>query len=299
MNKIHFLGLQALWSRIFVSTVLVAAMLLSLSACTDLFDNRIPSINSRQTNASDFASSPDPGLLLLMVPQGHTLTDPLVTAWLDAASELGVRIQPITDRQFKNLGTAALGYAGLILPDQLFMVADNTLIKSVRDYTQAGGQTLLVYDFGTLTLDFNLRPIYPIPKARLSDLAGVNYAMYDTLRDKSIAVGSIAATRSTLRELQVPPGKSSPYIAPAHFTNAAAATSTGPTVSPNITTPANVLSLNSAQLTRYAPADNPQEGTDALESYSGYLLGNLIYPSFVTHGTLLAPHWQCLPRPAW
>ena len=285
MNKIHFLGLQALWSRIFVSTVLVAAMLLSLSACTDLFDNRIPSINSRQTNASDFASSPDPGLLLLMVPQGHTLTDPLVTAWLDAASELGVRIQPITDRQFKNLGTAALGYAGLILPDQLFMVADNTLIKSVRDYTQAGGQTLLVYDFGTLTLDFNLRPIYPIPKARLSDLAGVNYAMYDTLRDKSIAVGSIAATRSTLRELQVPPGKSSPYIAPAHFTNAAAATSTGPTVSPNITTPANVLSLNSAQLTRYAPADNPKEGTDALESYSGYLLGNLIYPSFVTHGT--------------
>ena len=269
-----------------MSSLLAAVTLVALSACTESLDTRKPKLNSRQASTYDFASLPDPGLLLLLVPQGQILTDPLVTAWLDAASEIGVRIQPITDRQFKNMGMAALNYAGLILPDQLYVVADNALLKSIREYTQAGGHTMLVYDFGTLTFDFNLKTVYPIPKSRLSDLAGVNYALYDTLREKSTAVGSIAATRSTLRELQVPPGKSSPYIAPSHLTNGTATLANSEAVgSQKIVTPANVLSLDNAQMTRYVPANSPAETTEALESYSGYLLGNLIYPSFVTHGT--------------
>ena len=285
MKKFCFL-LCAFWSRIFVSSLLAALTLFGVSACTESADTRNPIFNSRQASTSDLASLPDPGLLLLLVPQGQILTDPLVTAWLDAASEIGVRIQPITDRQFKNLGASALRYAGLILPDQLYMVADNALLKSIRDYTQAGGHTLLVYDFGTLTLDFNLKPIYPIPKSRLSDLAGVDYALYDTLREKSTAIGSIAATRNTLRELQVPPGKSSPYTAPTHTSDGTATLANSDAVgSQNIATPAKVLALNKAQMTHYVPAISPPETTEALESYSGYLLGNLIYPSFVTHGT--------------
>ena len=210
----------------------------------------------------------------------------MVTAWVDAASEIGVRVHPISDRQFKNLGAEALKYAGLILPDQLHVVADNALLKSIRDYTQAGGNTMLVYDFGTLTLDFNLKPIYPIPKSRLSDLAGVNYALYDTLREKSIATGSVAAKRSTLRELQVPPGKSSPYIAPSDVANGTATLANQDSIgSASLIKPADVLSLNNAQTTRYEPINSPAETNEPLESYSGYLLGNLIYPSFVTHGT--------------
>ena len=210
----------------------------------------------------------------------------MVTAWVDAASEIGVRVHPISDRQFKNLGAEALKYAGLILPDQLHVIADNALLKSIRDYTQAGGNTMLVYDFGTLTLDFNLKPIYPIPKSRLSDLAGVNYALYDTLREKSIATGSVAAKRSTLRELQVPPGKSSPYIAPSDIANGTATLANQDSIgSASLIKPADVLSLNNAQTTRYEPINSPAETNEPLESYSGYLLGNLIYPSFVTHGT--------------
>ena len=210
----------------------------------------------------------------------------MVTAWVDAASEIGVRVHPISDRQFKNLGAEALKYAGLILPDQLHVIADNALLKSIRDYTQAGGNTMLVYDFGTLTLDSNLKPIYPIPKSRLSDLAGVNYALYDTLREKSIATGSVAAKRSTLRELQVPPGKSSPYIAPSDIANGTATLANQDSIgSASLIKPADVLSLNNAQTTRYEPINSPAETNEPLESYSGYLLGNLIYPSFVTHGT--------------
>ena len=289
MKKIHFAWLHALWFRVVASSLLAGVMLVAVSACTESADTRNPTSDSRQASTTDFASPPDPGLLLLLVPQGQKLTDPLVTAWLDAASEIGVRIQPITDRQFKSMGTAALNFAGLILPDQLYVVADNALLKSIRDYTQAGGQTLLVYDFGTLTLDFNRKPIYPIPKSRLSDLAGVNYALYDTLREKSTAVGSIAATRNTLRELQVPPGKSSPYVAPSHLAaNTATLANSDAAGFKSFVTPANVLSLNNAQMTRYVPANSPAETTattETLESYSGYLLGNLIYPSFVTHGT--------------
>ena len=217
------------------------------------------------------------------------MTNPMLTAWFDAASEIGIRIQTVTDKQFKKMGMAAQNYAGLILPDQLHAVADDALLKSIRDYTQAGGQTLLVYDFGTLTLDGNSRPTYPIPKSRLSDLAGVDYALYHTLREKSTAVGSIAATRSTLRELQVPPGKSSPYIAPGSQASGTAtvADSTAGS-SQNSNAPGNFLSLNNAQLPREAVASSPAEApqaSDALESYSGYLLGNLVYSSFVTQGS--------------
>ena len=239
----------------------------------------------RQPGTTDVAQQPDPGLLLLLVPDGQLLTHPMVTAWVDAASEIGVRIQPVTDRQFKKMGNSALNFAGLILPDQLHVVADDALLKSIRDYTLAGGQTMLVYDFATLALDGNAKPIYPIPKSRLSDLAGVDYALYHTLREKSTAVGSIAATRSTLRELQVPPGKSSPYIAPgsqANGTTTSADAAAGG--SQNTNAPANSLSLNNAQLPREPAATVSPEAKDALESYSGYLLGNLVYSSFVTQG---------------
>ena len=286
MKKIHPAWLRSLWFRVLLSGLLAGATLFAVSSCTEPAETRNTVLGSQQTTSADFAHPPDPGLLLLLVPQGQLLTDPMLTAWLDAASEIGVRMQPITDRQFNRLGATALSYAGLILPDHLFMVADNGLLSSIRDYTQAGGQTMLVYDFGTLTLDFNAKPTYSIPKARLSDLAGVNYALYDMLREKSITNGSIAATRSTLRDLQVPPGKSSPYLVPASKVNGTATVAySAPVADSSATTPAKVLSLNSAQMTYVAPANIPAVASEPLESYSGYLLGNLVYPSFVTHGT--------------
>ena len=272
--------------RNWLSSLATGLMLVALSGCAEPPGNGSPMLNTQQTRVSELAPPPDAGLLLLLVPNDQLLSSPMVTAWVDAASEIGVRLHAISDRQFKNLGVAALDYAGLILPDQLHVVADDALLQSIRDYTHAGGHTLLVHDFGTLMLNSNLKPVYPIPKSRLSDLAGVDYALYDTLREKSTALGSIAATRNTLRQLQVPPGKSSPYIAPSHLGRGAATLANSEASSAQKTsTPAAVLSLNSAQLTHHVPANGLSEADEALESYSGYLLGNLIYPSFVTHGT--------------
>ncbi|GKT18692.1 hypothetical protein AVHY2522_19780 [Acidovorax sp. SUPP2522] len=154
----------------------------------------------------------DPGLLMLLLPDDQPATDPRVTAWLDAASETGTRIAVVTDAQFLAMAPAkALKYAGLVLPDQLHVIATDALLASVRSYVTAGGRALLTYDFGALTLNANNQPVYPIPKSRLSDLAGVDYVLYDALLGQMVGLGPVTAMRSTMRELLVPPGKSLPY----------------------------------------------------------------------------------------
>lgn len=286
MRYLRLNNLPILQPLLWLKFIFAGLFAIGLSGCAEQTGINNSGFNPRDTNAPYTTLEADGGLLLMLVPEGLALTNPMVTAWIDAGSEIGVRIRPVTDRQFRMLGRGALKFAGLILPDQLHLVADNELLWSIRSYIQAGGQALLVYDFGTFALNWNQKPVYPIPKSRLSDLAGVNYALYNTLREKSSVVGSIAATRSTLRELQVPPGKSSPYLVPKHLvddtTTSAASKAVG---EQKLVTPGSVLSLNSAQMTRYAPTNSPAVATDALESYSGYLLGNLIYPSFVTQGT--------------
>ena len=271
------------WFLCFFAGLLAA----TLSGCVDLSDSSGSLTSSQQAGAPDSAPPADAGLLLLLVPDDQVPTDPMVTAWVDAGSEIGVRIQAVTDRQFMALGIDALKYAGLILPDQLHVYADDALLKSIRDYTQEGGNTFLVHNFGTLVLDGNRQPTYPIPKSRLSDLAGVDYALYHTLREKSAVAGSVIAMRSTLRELQVPPGKSSVYLPARNSltgtgTSAYMVTSAGKAMESN----GSYVPVSSVSPSRLKDAGSTGVGTtDVLESYSGYLLGNLIYPSFVTQGS--------------
>jgi hypothetical protein len=304
------------------------------------------------------AAVPDPGVLLLLLPDGQDVKDPKVSAWLDAAGEEGVRIQPVMDTAFMSMGASALGYAGLVLPDSLHTVASDSLIAAIHNYTVAGGKTLLVFDFGALTLSGTV-PVYPVPKSRLSSLAGVDYVLYDQLRERTTGLGPITALRSTLRSLLVPPGKSmaftelvssTPALSSSSTLNSVTVTSaTEPVSSPLLS--ASALSKQSALYLPVSTQDpggalgfDPQQyaslpyagsgwssatlrrsgasvridlgravrrspalavtattlsssartpmasaalitGTDPLESYSGYLLGPLIYPSYVTQGS--------------
>ena len=226
----------------------------------------------------------DPGLLLLLVPDDYLSNRAEITAWFDAASEVGVRLQPITDKQFMGLGAQALRFAGLILPDQSHQIASNELVGAVKTYTEAGGHVMLVFDFGAYALDGNQKPTYAIPKSRLSDLAGVDYVLYDELREKSTVVGPVTAMRSTMRALLVPPGKSVPYLAennpPASLGNFSVGSSYVAQPTPMAFTPAGgpFISWNECVPVVAAPVD-------ALESYNGYLLGNLMYSSFATKGS--------------
>lgn len=275
-----------------VFSVLLAA---TLPGCTEYSNSRTngPAAGSLTVEAGavpDLPTIPDPGLLLLLVTDGERLNNPQLTAWVDAASEEGVRLQPVTDQQFRALGARALTYGGLILPDQLHPIASDALLQAVRDYTSAGGNTLLVYDFGNFALDGNQKPTYPIPKSRLSDLAGVDYALYDMLREKTTAVGPVTAMRSTLRHLEVPPGKSIAYVPAIEFlADAAAAAADSAPVSPSSYVPESTLPLHG----RVRSATTP---VDVLDTYSGYLLGNLSYSSFVTRGEFRGKVLATSPR---
>ncbi len=239
--------------------------------------------------ADSLLARSDPGLLLLLVPDGQNLTSPEVRAWMDAASESGVRLQAVTDRQFMALGSDALKFAGLILPDVLHTTTSDAVVNGIRDYTTAGGRTLLVHDFGIFALDGNQKRTYAIPRARLSDLAGVDYGLYHALREQSTVVGPVTAMRSTLRALQVPPGKSIPYVADPRADAPVLDVAGAPTEAT-----AQAAGLLSAPLV-YLPVStaSPAAGRnllgasmagDVLETYSGYLLGSLKYASFVTRG---------------
>lgn len=294
------------------------------------------------------AATPDPGVLLLLLPDGQDTNDPRVSAWVDAASEEGVRILPVSDSVFLQMGASALAYAGLILPDSLHTLASDAVIDAVQSYTAAGGKTMLVFDFGALTLSGGV-PVYPVPKSRLSGMAGVDYILYDQLRDKTTGLGPVTALRSQLRALLVPPGKSMA------FTGLAASTSLAMTSTTSGGDASTLLNASgvSQQSALYLPVSTQDAGgaqgfdpqqyghvryassltgasstsgrvssidlgsalrssppvsvstvtlssqsntllqtsatltaiTDPVDSYTGYLFGSLMYPSYVTQGT--------------
>ena len=292
--------------------------------------------------------APDSGLLLLLLPDGQNPADPRVRAWVDAAMEEGVRVQPVTDSDFLQLGDAARGYAGLILPDGLHVQATDEVIAAVQHYTEGGGKTMLVFDFGALTLLGDV-PVYPVPRSRLSPLAGVDYVLYDQLRDRTTGLGPVTGLRSTLRSLLVPPGKSMAYAGLSAGTTTLAAAATGTSGSDSLVSAAGISPSNAMYLPvstsdpggargfdvqqysqqRYfsaassgqtplsarqvsvdlgkaqsgSPVTRVTQATltgttstsgdvgvlattdpDPVEAWSGYLLGPLIYPSYVTQG---------------
>lgn len=291
-------------------------------------------------------AAPDPGVLLMLVPDDQPMADPRISAWQDAASEEGVRLQAITDSQFLAMGTGAKAYAGLILPDSLHTQASDVLITALRAYAQDQGHLMLVFDFGALLPT----GFYPATgPSRLSDLAGVQYVRYAELRDQTTGLGPVRALRQTMRSLLVPPGKSLPYVAPGSVQ--ATAVSTVNVASPatagagllgaagvgsntalylpvhpgdpggakgfdpqqfmDLRLPAaasTALGLakprpvtvnfgkaflgnrlaNVSQLTLTAPVRAKllsTAGGDTVDAYSGYLLGNLVYPVYATSGS--------------
>ncbi|WP_175676597.1 polysaccharide deacetylase family protein [Burkholderia ambifaria] len=158
--------------------------------------------------------------LLLLLPDNFTLPDPRVSAWLDSASEEGLQISLISDTQFKQGGTSLQQYQGLILPDQVHTVADDALVTAIQNYALNGGRVMLVYDFGVL----NATGFYPPGQSRFSSMAGVNYVLYDTLGGSMIGLGPVTGMGSTLRALQIPPGKSMAWSGSTTAATALAAT---------------------------------------------------------------------------
>jgi hypothetical protein len=151
------------------------------------------------------ASSADD--LLLLLPDGISVSDPKVMVWLDAASEEGLHVVPVHDSEFVRPLFSEATCAGVILPDSIHQRTSDAFLTSLRRFVSDGGKLMLVYDAATLSLQGRYAPNH----SRLSDLAGVNYALYDTLREKSIVWDSISGAPETFNQLNIPPGKYYPF----------------------------------------------------------------------------------------
>jgi len=145
--------------------------------------------------------------ILLLLPDDVNFSDPGVTLWLDAASEEGLHVTPIHDSEFIRPSFESPVCAGIILPGSLHKQASDAFLAGIRTYVLAGGKLMLVYDAGTLSPEGK----YARDRSRLSDLAGVEYALYDNLREKTIAWGNVSGTIASFRELAIPPGKYYPF----------------------------------------------------------------------------------------
>lgn len=186
------------------------------------------------------------GTIVLLVGDDVKTEDPRVQVWLDAAREEGLRLRVVRDDDFLRPWFPRFAYTGVIVPDQVNRAASDFLTQSIKEYVGTGGRVMLVYDAVTLDAKKNA---YPKGKARLSDLVGVDYALYDQLADATIQWDIVVGESRILDQLQLPPGKYTP-VAEAE-------------VAP-----------------RYAAH---RQGSD-LHAITSYRYPVLRYPSFVTRG---------------
>lgn len=147
--------------------------------------------------------------VLLLIPDDASASDAPVQLWLDAASELGLHVVPIHDTEFVQPMFDAPACAGVILPGAIHRQASDAFLADIRRYVAGGGTIMLVYDFGVLSPEGKYAPGH----SRISDLAGIDYALYDSLKDKTTAWGSVEGENGAFRDLEIPPGKYYPFDA--------------------------------------------------------------------------------------
>ena len=194
------------------------------------------------------ATPPSVDVIAVLVPDKVDVTDPLVTAWLDAGSEEGLHVVAMHDSDFLRARVSGAKVEGVILPDTIHRAASDILAGALTRYVEQGGALLLVGDGGVL----DQREMYTRPSSRFSRLAGVDYGFYDELRDKAVAWGEVWGDQQVFAELRIPPGVAVPRPKP---------------------------TMDSSE-----PARTAETGGTSLE-LARYGEGTLLYPSFVTRGT--------------
>src|SRR5271168_4466136 len=119
-----------------------------------------------------------------------SFSNPRVTVWLDAGDEEGLHVVPMHDSNFIRSIFPRPPCAGVILPDSIHGQASDLFVGSIRDYVATGGHLMLVYDAAVETL----QGFYSTDHSRLSDLAGVDYALYKTLGSSTIQASDVSGS---------------------------------------------------------------------------------------------------------
>ncbi|AMP01472.1 polysaccharide deacetylase family protein [Collimonas arenae] len=126
------------------------------------------------------------------------------SAWLDAASEEGIRLETVTASEFARRGLQGeRPFAGAILPDTIHRQISTAFVNQVSRFVEHGGALMLVGDAGVL--DEN--GYYTEPASRFSTLAGIPYALYSKLHDKMSFNPTISGSPQMMQALNLPPGR--------------------------------------------------------------------------------------------
>jgi len=187
--------------------------------------------------------------ILLLLPDSANENDAQVQVWIDAAHEEGFHLQVVRDSEFLDPMFRQRA-VGLVVPDQVHRQANDTLIGALHQFVDQGGRLMIVYDACT----WDLHDRYASYRSRLSDLAGIDYALYDRFGTGSIASGTVWGSTAAMQDLTIPPGS---------YASSQAREETSP-------------------LRRVALRSGPK-ATDR-DALVGYLYGELEYPSFRTSG---------------
>jgi hypothetical protein len=198
--------------------------------------------------------------MALLLPDNLSITSVQASAWLNSAQELGYPLAVVRNSQFLQAGTGLRAtYAGLIVPDLVQTVMADNLVQAIETYVSQGGKLMLVYDAGAL----NQGGFYAAGRSRFSDLVGVDYLLYDTLGASTVGLGPVLGAVSQLRALQVPPGKSIPYVSP----------------SPESPSATQQLSARTVQNKQQTPSGSVAAPVNAATVKSSYLSSGVLNPT--------------------
>jgi hypothetical protein len=142
--------------------------------------------------------------IALLLPDDLAAESSFVRMWQDSADEEGIRLQPVRAGEWARSTIEGLKWEGVILPDTFHRRVDDSVAALLRDYVSDGGRLMLVYDGGLLTST----GFYSRGRSRFSELAGVEYGMYQALGKATATRSRIArAQASDMKQLHIPPGR--------------------------------------------------------------------------------------------
>ena len=147
-------------------------------------------------STSTASQAPDPG-----GPRNPSL---LLDAWRRAAQEQGLPATVVTASDIQRAWFyGRRRFESLVLPDGLLREAAPAFVAGLVDFVERGGKVLVVFDAASLGSD----GFYPPLRSRLSALCGVDYALYDRLKEATFRVGPVYASQRSMQRLGLPPGK--------------------------------------------------------------------------------------------
>lgn len=140
--------------------------------------------------------------LALLVPDDVASDDPIVQVWQDAATETGFPMAVVRVSALLRPGGYPLD-AALVVPDTVHRRMNSAVVAHLEARVRAGAQLMLVHDAGVSDMDGNYHPV----QSRLSALAGVRYALYETLGPHMLSEEIAWVDGSAVSLLRLPPGK--------------------------------------------------------------------------------------------